>query len=153
MHYNLNFQTYYNQFYISDKNSPRKTNSVSFWTDEAFQDRLAIEDGILGIGTECYGPINGEVNIHEMPLLDENFDQYDHVVEGGISFKSGIIQILTCPDSNVIAELTVVTGIYLVRVYSKNLSTVDGDEGDDYYIINIWPGISTERKVLKRYHG
>jgi hypothetical protein len=41
---------------------------------------------------------------------------------------------------------------YRVRIYSSNLNTVDGDEGDDYYKVEVWPSVYKERIVLKKHH-
>lgn len=67
MIYKLNFGTSFHQFYISDKESLQDTGDVNFWTEDATHSRLAIGDGILGIGLECYGPFKGE-----LVLLDSN---------------------------------------------------------------------------------
>ena len=153
MQYSLAFNTSHCQFYIYDKNSSGNTASNTFWTEDAYNDRLATEDGILGIGTECYGPVKGELYLLSEPRNYMNLDQYDHVVEAGIEIKSGVIQILDCPNSSVELEVNVIAGRYRVRIYSINLASVDGDEGDDFYKIEIWPSTAVERKVLKRYEG
>ncbi|POY35981.1 hypothetical protein C3K47_12305 [Solitalea longa] len=72
MKYNLDFYTQYSQFYICDKDSPCNTDSDRFWTNEAHEDRMAIEEGVLGIGTECYGPVKAELLVRELPR--ENID-------------------------------------------------------------------------------
>lgn len=151
MSFSLDFYTSHNQFYIFDKASGGNTDSDRFWTEEAYNDRLAIEDGILGIGTECYGPIKGEVVILSARNEQIDFDLYDHIVEGGIEIKSGTIQILDCPSSEVHLELSVKPDFYRARIYSINLASVDGDEGEDSYKIEIWPASEMERKVLKRF--
>ena len=151
MQYPLNFYTSHCQFYIADKDSDRETGSDNFWTKDAFNDRLAIEDGILGVGIECYGPVKGELHLLSEPGNYIDMDQFDHIVEAGLDIRSGVIQILDCPTSTVELEVNVIPGRYRVRVYSSNLASVDGDEGDDFYMIEIWPGSATERKVLKRY--
>jgi len=152
MRYPLDFYTSYNQFYISDKDSPHDTGSDKFWTTDAFNDKLAIEDGILGVGTECYGPVKGELYLLSEPRNHIDLHDYDHIVEAGIEIRSGIIQILDCPDSCVELEINVIPGLYRARVYSINLASVEGDEGDDFYKIEIWPDTLMERKVLKRYN-
>lgn len=151
MYFSLDFYTSHHQFYLCDKASSGNTGSDGFWTEDAYNDRLAIEDGILGVGTECYGPIKGEVIIltEKKELID--FDLYDHIVEGGIEIKSGTIQILDCPSSEIQLELSVKPGFYRTRIYSINLASVDGDEGEDFYKIEIWPDLEMDRKVLKRY--
>jgi hypothetical protein len=131
----LDFYTSYNQFYIYDKNSEGNTGSVSFWNNVAHNDRLAIEEGILGVGTECYGPVRGELQIIEAANNEINLNDYDHIVEAGIRITSGTIQVLDCPDSNVEFEINVKPGSYRVRIYSSNLVSVVGDEGDDFYRI------------------
>ncbi len=150
--YKLHFYTQYNQFYIVDKDASLDTASTDLWPDDAVSERLGIVEGIIGVYTECYGPVKGELEILDEPGRGE-YKKYDHVVEGGIDVVSGVLQIQDCPNSSVQLELKVNPGQYRVRVYSSNLASVQGDEGDDYYKIEIWPekkGIT--RKVLKQYN-
>ncbi|MFC6998381.1 hypothetical protein [Rufibacter roseus] len=42
-------------------------------------------------------------------------------------------------------------GNYRVRIYSINLGSVDVDEGDDYYRIEVWRGQPLGKKLLKEY--
>jgi hypothetical protein len=149
--YHLDFYTSHHQFYLADKLSPARTDSEDFWNVEASQDRLAVEKGILGIGTECYGPVKGELNILFEEPETENFDMYDHVVEGSVEVFSGILNIIPCPDNEPCLEMNVAPATYRVRIYSSNLGTVEIDEGDDYYKIEIWPQSYSDRKVLKRW--
>jgi len=154
MKYNLNFRTQHNQFYLYDKASPANTASDDFWTAEAHDDRLALENGILGIGTQCYGHIKGELDVLDNANQAVDYNHYDHVVEGGLEVKSGVLQVLDCPNSEVELEVKLTPGTYRVRVYSSNLASADIDEveGNDYYKIKIWPDTNMERKVLKRYN-
>jgi len=150
--YKLEFYTQHSQFYIVDKDASFDPVLSDLWTDDALSERLGIVDGIIGVYTECYGPVKGELEILDEPSKGE-YEGYDHVVEGGIDIVSGILQIQDCPTSSVELELKVNPGQYRVRVYSLNLASVKGDEGDDYYKIEIWPekkGIT--RKVLKQYN-
>jgi hypothetical protein len=153
MKYKLDFYTEYNQFYLSDKASPKNTNSTGFWTPEAHEDRLAIEKGVVGIGTESYGHIKADISILDIANNLIDTIQYDHIVEGGIEIESGELQVLDCPTSVINLEIKLKPGKYRVRVYSLNLASadIDEDEGDDYYKIEIWPDTNMERKVLKRY--
>lgn len=151
MKYKLNFDTQYSQFYIEDKEIKTEINPSEFWSEEAHLDGLAMENGIVGVRTECYGPVKGELIILKKANNDINFDLYDHIVEGRLNVKSGIIQVLDCPNRSVELEISIESGFYRIRVYSSNLSSVVGDEGDDYYKIEIWKDDNLERKVLKRY--
>lgn len=111
-----------------------------------------MENGIVGVGTECYGPVKAEICILDAADNQIDYDSYDHIVEGGIILKSGTLQVLDCPNSETHLEINLSPGAYRIRVYSSNLSTVFDDEGDDFYKIEIWPGDGNmERKVLKKY--
>jgi hypothetical protein len=146
------FNTQYNQFYISDSLSPRKIKVSDFWTPEAYDERLAMAEGILGIGTECYGPVKGELEILEGENRTFDIMKFDHIVEGSIKCESGNLQILDCPTSTIQLNIKLSLGEYRVRIYSSNLNSVEGGEmGDDYYRIELWQGNTFFRKVLKQY--
>jgi len=149
--YPLDFYTEYSQFYLSDKGASEHIPSWEFWSDDASYDRLAMEKSTLGVMTECYGPVKGKLIVIDNENQNVNLDDYDHVVEAGLYIPSGILQVVDCPNYHVECEVQLTLGIYRARVYSSNLASVDGDEGDDYYTIEIWPDNITERKVLKRY--
>ncbi|PIQ22148.1 MAG: hypothetical protein COW65_04855 [Cytophagales bacterium CG18_big_fil_WC_8_21_14_2_50_42_9] len=122
-----------------------------FWTDEALKNRLAKDNGVLGIGTECYGPIKGEIEfLKEAPTMVD-LSKIDHVVEGDLNINSGIIQIQDCPSGHVEFEKQITPGNYRIRVYSSNLASVDGDEGNDYYRIEVWSDNPQDSKLLKEY--
>jgi len=154
MKYPLEFYTSYHQFYIYDKDSPGDTSSPEFGNQQSYNDRLAIEKGIIGVGTECYGPIKGELELLNASNTSVNLNDYDHIVEGGIEIESGVLQILTCPTSSIELEIQIDPGLYRARIYSSNLASVEGgEEGDDFYKIEIWPDSYMERNVLKYYNG
>jgi hypothetical protein len=151
MKYELSFNTSHHQFYISDKESSRDTGDINFWTEEATRFRLALGDSILGIGLESYGRFKGELVLLEGRNDKVDYDQYDHIVEGGVNVKSGILQVLNCPDSRVELEVNVIPGKYRVRIYSLNLDSVIDESGDDYYRIEMWLDTDMKRIVLKQY--
>jgi len=151
------FSTQYNQFYVEDVNGKKKnTDSSNFWNEKAFDERLALENGVLGIGTQSYGNIKGDIEILEKPNSDINYSNYDHIVEGGLIISSGKLAILDCPNNEVELSLDIKPGKYKVRVYSSNLETVKETDlvnstDNDYYHIEIWPSENMEQKVLKHY--
>ncbi|TCC93923.1 hypothetical protein EZ428_03890 [Pedobacter frigiditerrae] len=149
MKYLLDFHTQYSQFYIADKFTYQQTDG-DFWNEDAYNDGLGSKDGILGVGTECYGPMKGELNTLSEENLNVDFANYDHIVEGSIEIKSGILQILDCPTSTIQLEVNLLPNWYMERIYSSNLESVYGDEGNDYYMIEIWPQPKANKKVLKR---
>tara|TARA_R110002124_G_scaffold197658_3_gene364699 strand:+ start:56 stop:520 length:465 start_codon:yes stop_codon:yes gene_type:complete len=153
MKFNLNFETDYGQFYLNDKKPNGKTNSDCFWTDTALEDKLAIEEGILGIliGKQ-EGIVNCEFEILQNKSTISNFDNSDHIVEGSLKINSGVLQITDCPFSTIELETKIENGEYRVRIYSQNLESVETDEPKDFYKIEMWKEEFNERIVLKRYH-
>lgn len=146
--FKLDFYTSYHQFFIFDQNvlfDPQE----EVWTDKSFSARLAVASGRLYVSTECYGPVKAEVRLLDNPSRINDFKDYDHVVEGSIDIKSGVIQIIPCTANEPELELKVVPGDYRVRIYSENLDSVIGDEGDDFYLVEIWKQLFSERLVLK----
>jgi len=151
MNQTFNFYTQYHQFYIGDKLSSAKVNLEDFWTDDAYEDRLAIEKELIGVRTQSYGNIKGEINILDVENTYIDTSKYDHIVEGGLIMESDTLVILDCPNTNIEFKIKINPGKYRVRIYSSNLKSVVEDEGDDYYKIEIWPDSNMERKVLKQY--
>ncbi len=150
--YKLDFDTSYHQFYLIDPEATADTGSDKFWTNEAYEDRLAIEDGVLGIGIQSYGHVRAELLLLSNAPEENNFHDYDHVVEGGIRLASGILEVIDCPQSEVELKIIIEPGNYRARVYSINLdANLAEDNGDDQYKIEIWPCENLERKVLKRF--
>ncbi|KAA8476147.1 hypothetical protein BDE36_2607 [Arcticibacter tournemirensis] len=150
--YKLDFYTEYNQFYIVDKNVGPDLESSGLWTDISVFERLGIAEGTVGVYTECYGPVKGDLELLKESRKEVDYKKYDHIVECGLNISSGFLQILDCPTSRVQLELKVPSGKYAVRVYSLNLGSVKGDEGEDFYKIEMWPEKKIMNpKVLKQY--
>ena len=152
MKFELKFITGYGQFYIADKNAKGNTGSEKFWTDEAFADRLAIEDGIVGVGiANDEGIVNCEFEILDSESLIKDFGEFDHVAEASIHIHSGTLQVLDCPHSEIEIEIEIENGEYRMRIYSLNLETAFNENPNDYYKIEMWKEINSKRNVLKRY--
>lgn len=151
MKYDLNFATSHHQFYIMDKNSPQDTGDENFWTEAASLSRLATGEGALGVGLECYGLVKGEIVLLDQKNENVQFSQFDHIVEGSIEIKSGILQVVDCPNWNIELEIKLISRAYRIRIYSINLKSVIDDSGNDYYKIEVWPDSLIERIVLKQF--
>ncbi len=151
MIYNLDFGTNYSQFFIADKLSNVDIGQKNFWDDLAYKERLAVAEGILGIGTACYGPVKGILKILGSEPIKAEFVEFDHVVQASLKIGSGILQILNCPNSEVEMELKITPGTYTVRVSSSSLKIEDEDVGGDFHKFELWSSDYQERKVLKQY--
>ncbi|MBZ4043785.1 hypothetical protein [Flavobacterium hibisci] len=154
MKFNLKFITDYGQFYLNDKNATGNTGSENFWTNQAFADKLAIEEGVLGVSIgNDEGKVECEFEILNSKSLVTDFTYFDHVVEASIKIHSGILQIIDCPHSEVEMETEIENGDYRVRVYSINLETGYNEFPGDTYKIEMWKEPYSERDVLKRFLG
>lgn len=107
---------------------------------------------MLVICTESYGHIKGELFELNEERKNIDWDKYDHIVDGSIDVKSGVIQILDCPNSAVAFEIKVNPGMYIIRIYFWNMTgyDTDEDEGSEYYTIELWPGEQIEKEYIKR---
>ena len=151
MKYNLDFTTSYSQFYLFDKDKEGATDSPNFWSKPALESGLALEKGVIGVGIASYDRVSLEVEIYDIapPVLD--FDKWDRIIAGSIKIKTGYIQVLDCPNSEVQLDIKVEIGKYRVRVYGANFASVVGDNGEDFYRIEIWHAPYEKRNVLKKY--
>ncbi|WP_433811110.1 hypothetical protein [Flavobacterium johnsoniae] len=153
MIFNLNFTTDYGQFYLNDKDEG-DTGSENFWSDQALNDKLAVEKGILGVSIEnTEGMVKCELEILNSKSLISDFSSFDHVVEASLEIKTGILQVNDCPFSIIVLEEKIEIGNYRVRVYFNNLKSAYFENPKDYYKIEMWKDIFSDRHVLKRFEN
>jgi hypothetical protein len=149
--YELKFFTEYYQFYILDKDSKASTDSENFWTPQASAYKIAVEEGLLGITVGKYAEIDVEINVLESQNNKRNFDDFEHIAEASIDVTSGVLLIQNCTNFDTILELNLAPQTYAVRCYSAKLSSIKGDVGEDYYVIEIWASKKFDRRVLKDF--
>jgi hypothetical protein len=147
--YSLNFLTEYYQFYLLDAATASQAGDENFWNKAAEKLRLAVLDGLLGVTIATYGQVYGELAVlREAPPLQT---RADHIVEASLQLDSGRLLIKNCTGYETQLELNLDKGVYRVRITSQNLDTVSGDEGDDFYIIEIWKDIFSQPALLKAW--
>ena len=153
MIHNLSIFTQYGQFYIADKDASVDTGSQEFWNSQAFDDRLAIGDGILGVSLENDDALaNIEVELLHSKREEKDLSKFDHIVEGSLLIKSGKLQILDCPNFQVELELNVEPDWYKVKVSFTNLAKAYQENPEDKYFIKIWRESYSPSMVIKRWH-
>jgi hypothetical protein len=149
MQHHLSFFTEYYQFYIQDSQTTSATDDAKFWNDEAGENRLAVLEGLLGVTVGKYAEIKVNVLVlDEKPLLN---DDAEHVVEASLNLPSGILQVKCCTNFETQLELNLKKGTYKIRISSFKLSTIANDEGDDFYVVEVWRGRAAKTKILKKY--
>ena len=145
--------TQYGQFYIADPYSEADTGHPDFWTNEAFKDRLAVADGIMGISIENDEAIaNGQIVVHESQIEEGDFSQFDHVVEGSLLIRSGTLQVLDCPNFEAEVSMQLTPAWYRIRISCANFEKAYQEHPEDRYLIDIWKEPYSPKKVLKRWH-
>lgn len=127
----------YHQFYLEDENSPHETGNI--WTQETHARMLAIEDGLVAVGTarNVEVPVTIEIHDSEPPLKAEDFSR---VNECSLKIWSNKMTIAGCTDYLPDAErIEIKPSIYRVRILYGNLESVENEiDGEDFYILQLW---------------
>ena len=143
----------YRQFHLSSDPSKGDVGADTFWTEDAFRDRLAVGPCTVAMGTDTYGRVPVDLEILDGPST-QSPDGWDHVVEASIDVSSGRLEVSGCPDPEPLHSLEVKPGVYVVRVFSRGLSP-DADDGGQYngdeYLVQFWLGTARQRTVMKRF--
>ncbi|WP_083528721.1 hypothetical protein [Hyphomicrobium sp. CS1BSMeth3] len=141
----------YHQFYLADTES--KVDISEDVTDEAISQRIVCRDDVLVVFTARNIEVPVLVELHETePALD--LPDADHAVEADLR-SAGMIAIAGCtdylPDA---ARFSVPAGNLKARVLFTGLGTLssDGLEGEDRYVVHLWPGKAEGVRVLKQWN-
>lgn len=147
--YQCNLVADYFQIHLQDELC--QTGLEDAWTEEATDEMLAVEDGIIGVGTARNTDVPVMLCIEDrQPSI--SFDEWDHVMECSLRIESGQLVILGCTEEfDKAARVAVAPGWYRVRVFYGGLDTVseDGLQGDDHYAVILWPSSRRETQILK----
>jgi len=83
MKYEYSIFADYFQFYLEDEKVQTDTSVI--WTEQAFQDFMAVAPGFVAIGTvrNMDVPVEIEVVDSELP---ENLEQWNHITECSLDF-------------------------------------------------------------------
>ncbi len=144
----------HHQFYVQDSQPAGDTGADTFWTEDAYHRRLAIAEGILGIGTGSYDFVKVRVE-HHLNEPDLNLDDWDHVTECGLDVRTGRVLINGCLSPSGL-YFDVKPGFYRVRVCHANLaqSEMEATENwtgpEDWYLVQFWLAVASDVKVLKQ---
>ena len=143
----------FRQFYIQDFDQEGDTSSDAFWTEEAFDCRVAVAPYVIGIATDTNGqvPVTVEVCKSEPTLAAGD---WDHIAEGSLELTDGRLKLAGCPDGDVrFHTINATPGWHRARVYSAGLTQRPPEVhySGDQYLVQIWPAPAGPRTLLKRY--
>lgn len=141
----------YFQIYLHDAGHPDLPDD---YTDEMLARRLMVGPHAVVLQTVRNMIVPIRVEWHgQRPALD--LDAYQHVVEAHFDCPSGQLVLAGLTDFAPTApRLAVTVGRLGVRAGFSGLDTLneDGLEGDDRYVIQLWPGAGAEGvRVLKSW--
>jgi hypothetical protein len=151
--YQGNLLADYFQIYLRDEAHPDLPDD---YTDEAIASRLVAGPHAVILHTARNMTVPIRVEWHDQrPKVD--LDAYQHVVEAQFDCPSGQLVLAGLTDYDPTApRLSVKAGPLGVRASLSGLDTLseDGLEGDDPYVVQLWPGAEPEGvRVLKAWPG
>jgi len=78
-------------------------------------------------------------------------DAWDHVVECSLDLPTGYLQVHECTGPALL-DVDVPVGTYRVRALFDGLGSLtdDGLDGNDRYVVVLWPGVAQTLQVLKQ---
>lgn len=147
----------YHQVHIEDVG--HHTGEGPVWTDETVETMLALGPGVVAFGTARNMEVPVRVELHDGPPdVDER--QWDQIAECFINSPSGRVSIKGPTDYDPTSfDLELPSTQMTVRIMWGGLDSVseDGIEGNDHYVIQIWPGdpqpVSYPKKRIKDQAG
>ena len=128
----------YFQFYVQDADT--NEDFAEGWTDQAVAAMFVPKASALAIGTARNMNVPVRLEIHQSPPDDPGGWDRQHTAP--LLVNSGRLQVIGCSDYGPHAFVTPIqSGCHVVRVSYFSLETLseDGLDGDDRYLIQIWP--------------
>lgn len=143
----------HHQFYVQDRKPKGSSDDPEFWTEAATEDRLAVGDGLLAIGTSTYGFVKVRVEEHDSePQLE--MSNWDHITECGLKVNSGMLLVAGClARSGLYFEVK--PGNFRIRAchadlaLSEDESPANRPDFGDWYLIQFWPSETSTTQILK----
>lgn len=94
------------------------------------------------------------VEIHEKEPVIEN-EKWDHIVEASLEIQNNELEIGDGMPGSESIVLKVAPGAYRSRIHFAHLveGGKDAEEGDDQYLVTLWPAPFNSVKVIKQWSG
>jgi len=141
----------YFQFYLQDECSSGDLSAA--WDQQSVDRKLAVSSGVVGIRTVRNVTVPVELEILESEPLPGR-DGFDHVVQGTLVLQSSRLIVAGWADDLADApRFDVAPDIYRVMLSASGLTTLspDGLEGEDRYLVQLWPASPIDPFVLKQH--
>ncbi|MES2709279.1 MAG: hypothetical protein V4726_21965 [Verrucomicrobiota bacterium] len=153
MMHRLHFRIFadYHQFYIWDPEASGQL-APEDWTEDDVQARAKATEHVFVVSPIRNMEVPFTLEVHETEPLYQTAE-WDHIIEASMNVCSGRVEVHECTGGSH-GEVAVAPGIYGVRALYKGLSTLsdDGLDGDDSYLVTLWPDRNREFRMLKQYN-
>jgi hypothetical protein len=137
----------YHQFYLWD--AGMNPQAPEEYTDEDVERMVKVAPHVVVVQPVRNSTVPVRVEVHDRdPGWDP--DGWDHVVECSLDVSTGHLQVHECTGSPRL-DLQITPGSYRVRVLFTGLDAIsnNGLEGDDRYVVSLWPAEARALRVLK----
>lgn len=139
----------YHQFYIWDGGiAPYAPED---YADEDIERMVKVASNVVVIMPIRNMNVSVQLRLHNAEP-DVDLAAWDHVVDCSLDLPTGRLQVHECTGSARL-DTSVEPGTYRVRAMYSGLDTLsaDGLEGDDIYVIELWPGEERAVQTIKRW--
>ena len=142
----------YHQVYLCDASHPHLPEE---WTEDNLRRRINLTDYALVISTARNTEVPVKVELHtSRPSPD--LAGVDHAIEAPLRVPSGKLIVAGLSDySKTATQVAVPAGDLRALVLSGGLGSLsaDGLDGDDHYLVHLWPEKASGVVVLRQWQG
>ena len=138
----------YHQFYLWD--AGMKPLAPEDYTDADIERMVKVAPHVVVIQPLRNTTVAVHVELHDAdPGWDP--DAWDHAVECSLELSTGHLQVHECTGPAIL-DVEVPAGTYRVRALFDGLGSLSEDrlEGDDRYVLVLWPGVTQPLRVAKQ---
>lgn len=128
------------------------------WNDALLTQLFVFGPSIVGISTVRDQDVSVILEVYDKPMdekdlrTEPDLSDYDHAAQCNLDLPSGKLLITGCTsDYEDALKLNLPFHHYGVRIFWSNLDSPDelGFEGDDEYLIQLWPNTQFEEQIMK----
>ena len=135
----------FHQIHLRD--AGHSTDLADAWTVKATEDRLAVADGVVGVGVANDGPVAVEVELAKA-RPKAALSSFDHATEASLELQSGRLLVVGCTEPIESAPaLALEPGWWRARLMHRGISKPGGES----IRLVLWPHARAESQVLKRF--
>jgi len=139
----------YHQFYVWDAGT--NPEAPEDWTDGDVARRVIVRSHVVVVQPERNMTVPVRIEIH---AADPGFNPggWDHIAQCSLDLPTGHLQVHEC-TGGALLDRTLAPGTYRMRVLFAGLGTLssDGLEGEDRYVVALWPGPAQPFLVVQQY--